>query len=137
MTLIKRPAVAAVAIALGLALLLTGASLLMLRDGGWPWHASISDSAAAGSTTAEIIDEDGSAYRFTGSPADARRWLDREQDELKRAHGIPAKVAAGRVAQPAGLVLLLAGLARLFWLLVSARRARDTATPAGLPHASL
>jgi hypothetical protein len=51
----------------GLVALFVGASLVMLRVGGGPWHASISDSAGTGWTTVEIIDEDGTAYRFTGS----------------------------------------------------------------------
>jgi hypothetical protein len=63
---IQRPVTAAVAIALGVVTLFVGASLVMLRDDGWPWHTSIGDSADIGSTTVEIIDEDGTAYRFTG-----------------------------------------------------------------------
>jgi hypothetical protein len=59
---------------LGPVALFVGASLVMLRDRGWPWHASISDSAGIGSTTVEIIDEDGAAYRFTGSSTDAQLW---------------------------------------------------------------
>jgi hypothetical protein len=54
--------------------------------------------------------------------------LDRKQDELKNAHGIPTKIALGRVLQQVGLALVLAGLARLFWLLVTVRRARCTVT---------
>jgi hypothetical protein len=134
MKIIQRPATAAVAIALGLVALFVGASLVMLRDGGWPWHASISDSIA--STTVEIIDEDGTAYRFTGSSTDAQHWLDRKQDELKKAHGIPTKIAVGRVLQPIGLALVLAGLARLFWRLVTVRRSRSTVTPTELPNPS-
>jgi len=134
MKIIQRPATAAVAIALGLVALFASASLLMLRDGGWPWHASISNSAGIGSSTAEIIDEDGTAYRFTGSAADAQQWLDHKQDELKKAHGIPAKIAAGRVLQPIGLALILVGLARLLWRLVTARRSRNTVAPTALPN---
>jgi len=125
MKIIQRPATAAVAIALGLVALLVGASLVMLRDGGWPWHASISNSASIGSTSVEIIDEDGSAYRFTGSSTDAQHWLDRKQDELKKAHGIPTKIAAGRVLQSIGLALVLVGVAGLFWRLVTRRRSRS------------
>jgi hypothetical protein len=99
----------------GLVALFVGASLVMLRDGGWPWHASISDSAGIGSATVEIIDEDGTGYRFTGSSTDAHHWLDRKQDDLKTAHGIPTKIAVGRVLQPIALALVLIGLARLFW----------------------
>jgi hypothetical protein len=115
MKIIQRPATAAAAIALGLVALFVGASLVMLRDGGWPWHASISNSAGTGSTTVEIVDEDGTAYRFTGLSTDAEHWLDSKQDELKKAHGIPTKIAVGRVLQPIGLALVLVGLARLFW----------------------
>jgi hypothetical protein len=136
MKIIQRPATAAVAIALGLVALFAGASLTMLRDGGWPWHASISDSAGIGSSTVEIIDEDGTAYRFTGSSTDAQHWSDRKQDELKKAHGIPAKIAVGRVLQPIGLALVLVGLARLFWRLVTGRRSRSTAAPTELPNPS-
>src|SRR4051794_23259223 len=78
MKIIHRPASAALTIALGVAAFFVGACLLMLRDGGWPWHASIG-SPGVGATTAEIIDEDGTAYRFTGSPTDAQHWLDRKQ----------------------------------------------------------
>jgi hypothetical protein len=48
MRIIQRPATAAVAIALGLVALLVGASLVMLRDGHWPWHTSISNSVGIG-----------------------------------------------------------------------------------------
>jgi hypothetical protein len=121
--IIQRSTTAALAVALGLAALLVGASLLMLRDGGWPWHAGITDSAGIGSTTAEIVDEDGTAYRFTGSSTEAQHWLDRKQDELKDAHGIATKIAVGRVLQPVGLVLVLLGLTRLLWRLTTIRRA--------------
>ncbi|MDT5041905.1 MAG: hypothetical protein QOE51_2890, partial [Actinoplanes sp.] len=95
MNIIQRSASAAIAIVLGVALLVVGASLLMLRDGGWPWHTTISSSVGAGSTTAKIIDEDGTGYQFTGSSAEAQHWLDGKQDELKAAHGIPTKIAVG------------------------------------------
>ena len=121
--IIQRSTSAALVVVLGVAALLVGASLLMLRDGGWPWHASITGSAGNGSTTAEVIDEDGSAYRFTGSSAEAQHWLDRKQDELKDAHGIPTKIAVGRVLRPVGLVLVLLGLTRLLWRLTTIRRA--------------
>lgn len=126
MKIFQRPATAVVAVALGLVTVLLGASLVMLRDGGWPWHASIRDSAGTGSTTVEIIDEDGAAYRFTGSSTDAQNWLDRKQDELKKAHGIPAKIAVGNVLEPIGLALVLVGIARLLWWLTTLRRARST-----------
>ena len=134
--IIKRPAGAALAVVLGVAALVAGASLLMLRDGGWPWHATISNSVATGSATAEIIDEDGTAYQFTGSSAEAQHWLDRKQDELKAAHGIPTKIVVGRVLQPVGLVLILLGAARLLWLLATSRRARSAFTPTELPNRS-
>ena len=136
MKIIQRPATAIAAVALGLVALFVGASLIMLRDGGWPWHASISDSAGVGSTTVEILDEDGTAYRYTGTSTDARHWLDRKQDELKKAHGIPTKIAVGRVLQPIGLALVLVGLARLFWRVVIGRRSRSTVAPTGLPDPS-
>lgn len=136
MKIIQRPATAAVAITLGLVAFFVGASLVMLRDGGWPWHASISDSTGIASTSVEIIDEDGTAYRFTGSSVDAQNWLDRKQDELKKAHGIPTKIAVGRVLQPIGLALLVVGLARLFWRLVTVRRSRGTVTPTDVPNPS-
>jgi hypothetical protein len=125
-TFIRRPVGAALAIALGVVALVVGASLLLLRDGGWPWHAAIAATPGAATATAEIIADDGTAYRFSGSPAQTQAWLDSKQDELKDAHGIPAKIAAGRVLQPVGLVLVLAGLARLLML---ARR-RRSAPPA-------
>jgi hypothetical protein len=128
-TIIRRPASAALAIVLGVVSLLVGASLLLLRDGGWPWHASIGGPVGAGSTTAEIIDEDGTAYRFTGSSTDAQHWLDRKQDDLKAAHGIPTKIAIGEVLQPVGLALVLLGLARLLWWLTTVRRVRNAFTP--------
>jgi hypothetical protein len=129
MTIIQRPASAALAIVLGVVALIVSASLLLLRDGGWPWHASIGGPVGIGSTTAEIIDNDGTAYRFTGSSTDAQHWLDRQQDELKDAHGIPTKIAVGRVLQPVGLALVLLGLARLLWRLATVRRARGAFTP--------
>jgi hypothetical protein len=129
-SIIQRPASAALAIVLGVIALVVGASLLMLRDGGWPWHASIGGPVGVGSTTAHIIDEDGTAYRFTGSSTDAQHWLDRKQDELKDAHGIPAKIAVGRVLQPVGLALVLLGLAQLLWRLATVRRASSAVTPA-------
>jgi hypothetical protein len=135
--IIQRPASAAIAIVLGVAVLLAGASLLMLHDGGWPWHASISNSAAVGTTTAQIIDEDGTAYQFTGSSTEAQHWLDSKQDELKDAHGIPMKIAVGRVLQPLGLAMVLLGLARLLWRLTIVRRARKVLTPLrAQPHDS-
>jgi hypothetical protein len=136
MKIIQRPAGAALTIVLGVAAFVFGASLLMLRDGGWPWHASIGGPAGVGATTAEIIDEDGTAYRFTGSPTEAQHWLDRKQDELKNAHGIPTKIAIGRVLQPVGLALILLGLARLFLWLVTARRTRNAFVPAMPPNPS-
>jgi hypothetical protein len=136
MKIIQRPATAAVTIALGLVALLVGASLVMLRDGHWPWHTSISTSAGIGSTTVEIIDQDGTPYRFTGSSTDAQHWMDRKQDELKKAHGIPTKIAEGRVLQPIGLALALVGLARLLWLLMTRRRTRSIVTPTELPNPS-
>ena len=136
MRIIQRPATAAVIIVLGLVAVLVGASLVMLRDGQWPWHTSISSAVGAGSTTVEILDEDGTAYRFTGSSTDARHWLDRTQDELKNAHGIPAKIAAGRVLLPIGVAFELVGLARLFWLLATRRRSRSTVTPTELQNPS-
>ena len=139
MKIIQRPASAALTIALGVAAFLVGASLLMLRDGGWPWHASIGGPAGVGASTAEIIDEDGTAYRFTGSPTDAQHWLDRKQDELKVAHGIPTKIAVGRVLQPVGPALMLLGLARLLrllWLLATVRRARSAVMPPIPPNPS-
>ena len=136
MKIIRQPTGAALTIALGVAAFLVGASLLMLRDGGWPWHASIGGPAGGGATTAEIIDEDGTAYRFTGSPTDAQHWLDRKQDELKVAHGIPTKIAVGRVLQPVGLALMLLGVARLVWLLATVRRARSALVPPIPPNPS-
>jgi hypothetical protein len=121
-TIIKRSAVAGLTVVLGLVTLLAGSSLVMLRDGGWPWHATIATSAGGASTTAEIVDDDGSAYRFTGSPTDARQWFDHQQDELKTSHGIPAKIAVGRALQAAGLALVLLGLFLLLRRLVRARR---------------
>ncbi|MEV4639474.1 hypothetical protein AB0J80_19185 [Actinoplanes sp. NPDC049548] len=121
---------AAIAVALGLVAFLVGTSLVMLRDGGWPWHASIGGDLSAGVMTAEVVDDDGAAYRFTGAPADAQRWLDDKQVELKEAHGIPGKIAVGEVLQPAGVVLVLIGLAGLLWRSVTFRRARRAG---GLP----
>lgn len=131
MNIFLRPASAALAIGLGLVALFVGASLLMLRDGGWPWHASIGGPVGVGSTSAEIIDEDGTAYRFTGSSTDAQHWLNRKQEELKDAHGISTKIAVGRVLQPVGLVLVLFGVARLLWRVAAVRRARNAAEGAG------
>jgi hypothetical protein len=133
MRIMQRPATAVAAIALGVVVFFAGISLVMLRDGGWPWETTISQSAGSGTTTVEILDEDGTAYRFAGSPADAQHWLDRKQDDLKNAHGIPAKIAVGTVLEPVGLALVLAGLARLLWRLVTVRRSRSTGTPAELP----
>jgi len=127
--IIQRPASAALAVLLGVAALVAGASLLMLRDGGWPWHATISDSVSAGSSTAEIVDSDGTAYRFTGSSTEAHQWLDRKQDDLKTAHGIPTKVVVGRVLEPVGLALVLLGIATQVWRLTTILRARSALTP--------
>jgi len=126
--LVQRPAFAVLAIVLGVVALVAGASLLTLRDGGWPWHAGIAATAGAGTATAEIIEQDGTAHRFSGTPADAQAWLDNKQDELKDAHDIPAKIAVGRVLRPIGLALVLLGLARLLWLLTTVRRARSPLT---------
>jgi hypothetical protein len=136
MKIIQKPTSAALTIALGVAAFLVGASLLMLRDGGWPWHASIGGPAGVGIATAEIVDEDGTAYRFTGSRTEAQHWLDRKQDELKVAHGIPTKIAIGEVLQPVGLVLMLFGVARLVWLLATVRRARSAVMPSIPPNPS-
>ena len=122
-SIIRRPVSAALAIVLGVVALFLGAYLLTLRDGGWPWQASIRGPVGAGSTTAEILEEDGTLHRFVGSPAEAQDWLDSKQDELKDARGIPAKIAVGRVLQPVGLALILLGLAGLLWRLVTVRRA--------------
>jgi hypothetical protein len=119
---IRRPAGAALAIALGVVALVAGASLFMLRDGGWPWHAGTAGTVG-GQTTAEVVDEDGTAYRFTGSSSEAQHWLDQKQDELKVAHGIPAKIVTGRVLLPVGLALVLFGLVRLLWRPATVRRA--------------
>jgi hypothetical protein len=124
-SIVQRPASAALGIALGVVALFVGASLLMLRDGGWPWHASIGGRVGVGSTTAEILDEDGTLYRFTGSPAAAQDWLDSKQDELMDAHGISARIAVGRVMQPVGLAFVVLGFVRLLWQLVTVRRARS------------
>ena len=116
---------------LGVVVLFVGAPLAMLSDGGWPWHTSISGPAAdGGSTTVEILDEDGTEYRFTGSSTDAHSWFDRKEDELRNAHGIPRKIAIGNVLVPVGLALVLLGLALLLWLLVTVCRARSTRLPA-------
>ena len=131
MNIIQRPANAALAVVLGIVALVAGASLLMLRDGGWPWHATISNSVVAGSATAEIVDEDGTAYQFTGSPSEAQHWLDRKQDELKTLHGIPTKITVGRVLQPVGLALVLLGVAGLLWRLATTLRHRTPAERGG------
>jgi hypothetical protein len=62
--------------------------------------------------------------------------LDRKQDGLKVAHGIPEKIAVGRVLQPVGLALTLLGLARLVWLLATVRRARSAVMPPIPPNPS-
>lgn len=124
----QRPATAGLTVTLGLVALLLGTSLVMLRDGGWPWHATIAGPVAGGVTTAEVVDDDGSASQFTGSSSDAQRWLDQKQEELKTSHHIPTKIAAGRVLQPVGLALVLLGLVQLFRRLVRVRRTRSTAT---------
>jgi hypothetical protein len=136
MKIVQRPAIAVVAIVLGVVVLFVGTPLVMLRDGGWPWETTISSFVGTGQTTVEIIDEGGAAYRFTGSSTDAQLWLDRKQDELKNAHGIPAKIAVGTVLEPVGLALVLAGLAELFWRRVTVRRSRPTATLNELPNPS-
>jgi hypothetical protein len=110
--IIQRPIGAVLVLVLGVVVLVVGASLLMLRDGGWPWHAGIG-GPVGGSTTAEIVDADGTRYRFSGSPAEAQSWLDRTQNQLKDAHGIPAKIAAGWVLAPVGLALAVLGVVRL------------------------
>jgi hypothetical protein len=111
--IIQRPVSAALVIVLGVVVLVVGASLLMLRDGGWPWHAGIGGPAGAGTTIAEIVEEDGTLHRFSGSPAETQAWLDRTQEELKDAYGIPTKIAAGWVLAPVGLTLMVLGLVRL------------------------
>ncbi|MFI7597777.1 hypothetical protein [Actinoplanes sp. NPDC049681] len=121
MKILQRPAGAGLTVILGLVALLAGASLVMLRDGGWPWHATISGSTG-GATTAEIVDDDGSAYRFTGSSIDAQQWMDRKQDELKASHHLPEKIAAGRVLEPVGVALVVLGLVQLVRRLTRARR---------------
>jgi hypothetical protein len=133
MHIIQRSSSAAIAIIFGVTALLVAASLLLLRDGGWPWHASMGGSVG-GSTTAEIIDADGTAYQFTGSLTEAEHWLDRKQDELMDAHGISTKIAVGRVLQPVGLAIVLLGLARLLWRPRTGRRARSVVTRPELPN---
>jgi hypothetical protein len=53
-----------------------------------PAGAALTIVLGVAASTAEIIDEDGTAYRFTGSPTDAQHWLDRKRDELKVAHSV-------------------------------------------------
>lgn len=103
-------------LALGLVVLLTAHSLLLLRDGGWPWHASITTRSDSGppSATAEI-DDNGEVHRYTGTPAEAHAWLDRTGEELKRAHGITAKIAAGEALRVVGVLLLTVGAGLLLW----------------------
>lgn len=130
MKVMHRAVTAVVVITLGVIVLFVGLSLAALRDGGWPWETSIS-YLDNGPTTVEIIDEGGEAYRFTGSTTDALHWLDRQENELKNAHGFPTKIAVGRVLELVGLALVLVGIVRLCWRLVTVRRWRSTAPPAG------
>jgi hypothetical protein len=106
------------AIALGLVALVAGGALLTLRDTGWPWHASISDSTAAGVTvsTAQVVDEDGQVYNFTGgSAAEAQAWLAHTEDGLKQSHGIYTKITVGKALAAAGMLLVAVGIGLLPW----------------------
>jgi hypothetical protein len=105
-------------IALGVVAFFAGSALLTLRDTGWPWHASISDSTEAGVTvaTAQVVDDDGQVYSFTGSSAaEAQAWLARTEDGLKRSHGIYTKITAGKALDAAGLLLVAVGVGLMPW----------------------
>jgi len=124
MKIMRRPIAGLATLLLGLLVLFYGVPLLMLEDGGWPWDTSII-SADRAPTTVEIVEENGVRHEFTGSPAEAARWRERENDELKAAYGIPRKIATGQALAPAGLVLVLAGFVQLLWrLLVRVRSLR-------------
>lgn len=94
---------------LGIASLIASVPLLLLRDGGWPWLTSITEQDQPRSATATIEDH-GRVHEFTGTPPDVQAWVARTEDELKKAHGVPTKIAVGRVLAAAGWTLLGVGI---------------------------
>jgi hypothetical protein len=108
---------------LGAVALVSGATLVALDDAALPWHAAIA-STVGGSATASVTDDDGTTTTFTGTENEARAWLDREQDRLKREHGIDTRTAAGGVLRTVGIVLLALGAGVLAWRAVAVRRGR-------------
>jgi len=112
-----------VVVALGVILFAISVPFVALQDGGWPWHSSISETA--GRQTATVVDEDGTNYQFTGTPAEAQSWLDRTEQHLRDTHGITTRITVGKVLRVAGPVLIVGGLV----LLVSRRRGFRVAGP--------
>lgn len=97
------------AVALGLVTLVTGAVLVALRDGGYPWHAGLG-STVGGQSTASVTLEDGTTTSFTGGAAETQAWLDAEQARLRDAYGITTRTETGEVLRVVGVVLLVAGV---------------------------
>lgn len=124
MKIVQRPVTGLVAVVLGLLVLFYSVPLLMLEEDGRPWTTSIINTDHD-PTTVEIEEENGARRQFTGTPAEARQWREREEDKLMTAYGIPGKIATGEALAPVGLTLVLAGLVQLLWCLLARVRSRD------------
>lgn len=124
-------AIGLLSVCLGIVLLLVAAYLLLLRDGGWPWHASVATRSDGGSVSATAeINDDGTIHRFTGTPVEAQAWLETKESDLKELHGITTKIAVGEVLRKVGLLLLAFGGGVLLWRFVrSAGRRASRAAP--------
>lgn len=105
-------------LSLGVVALVAAGFLLLARDGGWPWHASLTTTSEGGSVSATAaIDDDNTHQQFTGTPAEAQAWLDRQESALKERHGLTTKIAVGEVLQKIGLLLVASGGGVLLWQL--------------------
>jgi hypothetical protein len=119
------------ALVLGVVSFAAAVPLASLAVTGWPWHASITEQADQGQ--AEIALENGHVETFTGTPAEARAWLDARQAALRDQYGIPTKVAVGNAFAVASGVLILFGGGVMLWrfgAFVAARRTRSVTAAA-------
>jgi len=104
----------------GLVAVAASVPLMLLADGGWPWHASVSEVVGV-SAHADIQHDDGRVETFTGTVDEAEAWLAQRESQLRREAGIDRKIATGRALAVGGLTLLAAGTATLAWRLTHHR----------------
>jgi hypothetical protein len=109
---------------LGVVSLIASVPLLVLRDGGWPWSTTMTVQSHPPSATATIVEDHGTVHEFTGAPTGVQAWVARTEDELKKAHGIPTKIAVGRVLGVAGWILLGSGIVLSIWRVLAGSRGR-------------